>query len=371
MKVVATLAAASLFCLSVDAQVTPITSPPGHLSMEGSKSSNHFGGYKSWRLQIFDGNWRGKGFKILTEVGYRIDYRNHTTISGSGRSWGNVTLAMSEGRHDGPIFPAWSANSLTTPTTVFSGSVTWPTLTGFPNGRPAPNPWGKEVLFPFSSQWVFSGGNDFLLDYTFAGGVLANNAAWDGLVDYRLDAAPADVDNSWYRALGTLNCVDSWQTVGARSYVAAETYAKQAFNPNFDDKLSVFTQSIYTGGGQPVMHVLGVNGISTSFPGVTCNKIEVDLALPIVIFRGIADVNGRWHNRFATVPWNVAFTSIQLFGQAAWSDSVTGQLMLARGGRASVRGQPLGLFRTLHQTTTGVAVAARHVRIPLARYTLK
>ncbi len=371
MKVLATLAAASLFCSSIHAQPAPVTSPAGYLSKEGPKSSNHFGGYRDWRIQIFDGHWRGKGVKFLTQVDYRIDYRNHTATTGPGRSWTNVTLAISEGRHDGTILPAWSANSLTAPAKVFSGSITWPTLAGYPNGRPAPNPWGKEVAFPFAQLWPYSGNNDILLDYTFAGGKLANNAAWNSLVEYRLDAPTADAYSTFYRAYGTLNCKDSWQTKGALSAMIATTYAKQAFNPTRNGKLSIYLRSLYTGGSQPVVQVVSLRRLSVAFPGVTCNQLEVDMTAPHLIFSGIADINGRWHNNFATIPWNAAFKSVQLVGQAAWSDSVTGNLKLTRAGRAIIQDQPLGMFRTLHQTNTGLVVAASHIRIPLARYTLK
>ena len=87
-----TLLTVSIFCSTLSAQ-SFVSSPPGHLSVEGPMHSFDFGAYADGRLMYLDGEMRGSN-KSLKELALRRDYWDFKT-GASGRYWRNVTLDLS------------------------------------------------------------------------------------------------------------------------------------------------------------------------------------------------------------------------------------------------------------------------------------
>lgn len=61
---------------------------------------------------------------------------------------------------------SFAAHIKTAPTLVFSAAVTWPALTTLPRTRPA----AFSLRFPFRSPWRYTGTQDLLADFRYAGG---------------------------------------------------------------------------------------------------------------------------------------------------------------------------------------------------------
>ena len=93
-RLILTATGLSLLITPLFAQGT-MTSPKGGLTVEGLHYAYYLGRYADGRYQFADGENKGKAAAI-TEVGYRLDNRSHTTSTAMGRSWSSVTLHMSD-----------------------------------------------------------------------------------------------------------------------------------------------------------------------------------------------------------------------------------------------------------------------------------
>ncbi|MHC4078741.1 MAG: hypothetical protein ACYST0_09935 [Planctomycetota bacterium] len=323
-----------------------ITSPKGGLTYEGMNYAYYLGRYADARYQYADGENKGNAHSI-TEVGYRLDNRAHTTSTAMGRSWTNVSLQMSETTNLDTMDKTWSQNISGAQTTVFSGKADWDSFTGTPLLKP--DIWGGlkgKLRFPFSKPWVYSGKNDMLLDYSFQGGVLANAASWSGsrAFSYYLDGENISTNSmsSLVERIPSTRqspaCNDSAITYtgtgnNAYMYGSAYTYGSNYSTLTYRNKLLFTHYSYYTAPeGAPVMHVIGLAGSTAGVDvGARCNRLHVDLAkpfFPIVLNTLKSNTSASSGTMGYLVPWDNAMTRFDLHLQAAWNDSTTSAFSL-------------------------------------------
>ena len=176
MRTLLIVSLAAFTASAVAQNQTHYSSPRGLLTIDGNSEATHFGGFSNARYMFFDGEQRNSVI-VVREVAYRLDQRIYSSTSGAGRSWSAVTLNASD-CYINEATTTFSENQVSKPTQVFSGKVTWPSITS----RPASNPatWGGAkgaYRFPFSTAWISVGRRDICLDYDFSGGSLENGAA--------------------------------------------------------------------------------------------------------------------------------------------------------------------------------------------------
>jgi len=264
-------------------------------------------------------------------------------MSGMGRDWTSVTLKAAD-CDIAKISETFSNNYTSTPTQVYRGAISWPTITGRPAKSPAS--WGGqkgEYRFPFATPWIYVGVRDICLDYDFSGGTLANQAPWASskMVSYYLDGysnithAQAK-QTSHGRGSAQGGCIDSATTgaFGAYGYLDARSYGPTYQIPHFRNQHEIYSRSYRTAPGKPVVHVVGLGGTSlgTGFPGINCNRLHLDLSKPAVYFFRTADQTSSayTYNSIGMFPYTEAAEGLPLWWQAAWDDSSTGQLHLTR-----------------------------------------
>lgn len=343
--------------LAAIAPAQAFTSPAGFLSTEGlgpqpgwniGYAYRYFGTYATERFMHADGEYKGKGVKIIRSVGYRLDFRSHTASTATGRSWTNVTLKMSECDFAN-LSTTWAANPTTTQTQVFSAAVSWPSQTGNP-GTAAPAPWDSKLAFPFSGAWVYSGTKDILHDYVFAGGQMANTATWGGTTSYNyyLDGLLIVTSMVTGRSLmpGGSTCNDSaiTSTSPADANVQYAQYSKAYNGTNaaiWRDQVVIQTWSERTAPNAPVVQAVGVgalnNGVGLPFPG-SCHNLIIDPALVGIYLTRTTDANGNVAfpgTRIVAGPRSVvnAVQGLRVWTQAAWVDSFTKRFTLTRASR--------------------------------------
>ena len=323
-----------------------ITTPPGGLKTEGASRGSSFGRYANARHQNIDNVHKGKAYTI-TEVAFRLDNWNHSRFTAMGRTWSNVKLNVAETDFS-KATNSWAANVGTaTPSTVYNTKADWPTQTGFPIIKP--DVWGglaAKLRFPFSKPWVYTGKNAMLLDYTFSGGSMANNAAWGTTTtgsspsfSYYLDSeyqSTYSKSSSITRLPATrINCNDSamTRTTGAYLYAYGTTYGPESSTITYRNKLVFQHYSYYTAPKATVIHALGLAGTTAGVNvGAKCNKLYVDLSKPNILmpFRTLNNTSGQSGTMGWLLPWNSAFANATVYMQGAWSDSQSKQLALTQ-----------------------------------------
>ncbi len=172
------LLASSLLALVGHAVGQSYSSPNGFLTTEGKSAAYIFGEYQAPRIMMFDGEMRNK-VMVMNEVGFRHDDRSYTSSNGGARSWTNISLDVSYCNYD-KTDTLFTLNPTSTPSRVFSSSMSWPGIVGYPKTKPAPF---TPIKFPFSGIWLYNGAEDICLDWDFQGGTLTNGTAW-GSWDY-------------------------------------------------------------------------------------------------------------------------------------------------------------------------------------------
>ena len=325
-----------------------VTSPAGHLSGEGYSSAYIFGEWSEARVQFLDGEMRNTAM-FIKEVAFRPDGdHNYTGNSssttgtrGAGRSWSNVSLDIAPCDYaKASLF--FTLNQSTTPTRVFSASMSWPTLVGYTAARPA----AFSINFPFSgsSGYFYNGQTDLSLDFDFDGGKLSNGCSgtyycWPATwyQSYNLDAPNIGTTTSgWYKRIGT-GCKDS----SIPSYTADTLLYLDVFNSNYTvdttlrNNYRVKTRSRSTAPGAAVAHCLSLFGSETGYtlPFVSCDKAFIDLNQPYYLFFGTAtnDTNANTELLLPLLPYQKSYERIRFYLQAAWNDSKTGYFSLSRG----------------------------------------
>jgi hypothetical protein len=360
-------------------------SPRGLLSTEGRAASWFFGAYNSSRFMYLDSELRGKG-GLIKEVAYRADYRAHNSVLEIGRSWSRVTVDLSDCDRT-KASTTFSLNPTSTPTRVFSGAAAWPTLSGFPHSQPAPfGATNGRLRFPFQRNWVYSGTTDICLDVDFDGGTLANGGGWNNGQQrpYYLDGygqAPDSVHGAtaqYGRSLTSGGCVSQGAYNGWGGYAKVDSTTFTPNSPQHPNSTRVTVTTLGTTPNQPLVLVLSTGGspAGVPFPGVTCNRLHLDLAVPYVTtIRQPSPPYGLTNFDFAIFTYQPALAGRPLYLQGAWTDPGTKGLMLTNGARTTVPAMPMARLRTCvytsvvaNKNTVGTGLLTVSDYHPVARF---
>lgn len=350
-----------------------MTTPPGGLTREGADSVTLFGSFAGARFQQVDGMHKGASASI-TQIAFRLDYRDHDRETAMGRSWTSLTLDVSETTNYEAMSYLFAHNITTTPTRVFASQWSWPSATGLPQSKP--DRWGGvggDLRFPFTKPWSYTGKDEILMDYAFRGGTLANRGQW-----YIHESVPYHLDHELFRERKhgtpvtlarslTSPCADSASTVSAsRANIQAHAFAYGASSSilTLRNKLQVEHHSYSTAPGAPVVHALGLAGSTTGVEiGARCNPVYVDFNKPVLLIPlhtlndslGFSGVMG-W-----AVPWDDGFSDVDIYAQAAWADSRTSAFSLTTAVKLTLpAGLPLPtvqLNKTAYNSDPDVAYA--------------
>ena len=362
------VAVVALLALAVPAvaQSRAISSPKGYVTKEGEQYSAFFGAYAVSRYQIGDGHQRGSKLSV-TQVSLRHDCWNYDLDHGGlGRSWTRVTLAMAE-TDLSKFQTTFTLNAVTTPTTMFSGQIKWPTFIGLPKNCPAPLGDGTNLRFPFRSAYVYGGNNDLLSDFTFEGGTLANGKSWGtSAIFYYLDSANQGTKTGMrLRFLGSKSCKDSSQTSAALCRIGAEVQSSGSGN-----SVTFSLSSQWTAPNKAVIKTIGIAGNLKGTDIGACNRLYTT-----PIFYDFATATpgfGFSFTFFPAVIWKSTFAGIPLWAQAAWQDSSTKAFRLTRAttGRIPMQPAPSTKLRAVERPqliSTGNK-QDNHIYIPLVFY---
>jgi hypothetical protein len=351
-KILTSLALASL-SMPVLAQ-GEYFSPAEIATTEGDGYAYYFGRYPTMKMQWVDGELRGK-VANLKEIAFRLDNRSYSTSTGMGRTWTNFVIQIGEGDYT-TFGQVSTANFTSTPQTVFSGSVTWPSFT---SGTPATTPavWGGTTgayRFPFSSPWLYLGKADIVTDFDLSGGTLANAQTWatNSSRNYYFDSYGSSTSTStgstyvgYYPSTRLNNnstgvtgrCNDSSHgttTTGSYIYGYAYAYNKYYSNYGWRNTLRYYSQSYYTGYDMPVIHAMGFKADTTGLSLNTgCNNLHISgpmIFTPLKTLPQFMSTSGYSGYQEVFLPWNPAFGGVNLIFQAGWNDSTTGKINLSQ-----------------------------------------
>jgi len=337
--------AAALSLAGVAFAQAPFTTPTGYLSKEGGKLggsgsgySYSFGRYADSHYQVADGDMKALGVKVLSAVGFRLDYRSHSTSTAGGRKWTNVTLSLAECDYT-KMTSTWTTNALTTPTVMHSAAVAWPSQTGNPTTNPAP--WDSQLKFPFKGVYAFTAKNDLLLDYRFYGGTLANAVAWAGTSSrsYYLDGLSWTTAVSFGRNVyktppGTCNDSAITSTSAATSAIQVGLYGKMSTSYPDTAQLQVFGNN--TAPNAPIIKAFSLKGLAPLGAGINigavCNNLMIDLN-GIVVYQTYKTNGSGNHSpwtyiKLANLAVAQTFGSLEIWCQGAWVDSKTSAFSL-------------------------------------------
>ncbi|MCA8954772.1 MAG: hypothetical protein KDC87_01790 [Planctomycetes bacterium] len=326
-------------------------SPPEYASSEGPYYAYYFLRYADGLQQQVDGEVRGKKMTI-SEVRFRADYRSHTTSTAPGKSWANVTVSCGKGDFDA-FDSTFSSNRTSTLTMCFSGSVTWPTL----SGNPLTNPdlWGGTTgayRFPFSTNYAHDGTADLLMEYDFSGGTLANNLAWGSttsrtyyLDSYGLATSTVSSTGAYIPATRlnnnsagvTTRCNDGEHgttTSGSYIYATATAYGGQYSVINYQNKVLFYHYSYYTGYENPIIHAIAFAKNDTGVNLNTgCNNLHLVgpmVTIPMVTFDKASNTSGYTGYYFQLIPWSSSMANLSFTMQGAWTETSSNRLALTQ-----------------------------------------
>lgn len=375
--------ATSLLVLCANLVGQTSSSPPGFLTKEGQSAAYIFGEYPQPRIMMFDGEMRNRVI-VMKEVGFRYDDRDYKYYNGAARSWTNISLDVSYCDYT-KLDTVFTNNPTSTPSRVFSASMSWPGILGFPANKPAKF---DKIKFPFSSIWVYNGAEDICLDWDFVGGTLANNRTWSNTryETYYLDAPLAGTEGTGkYTKYGT-GCIDSSHgTNPATTWVYTKVYNNNfAATSSYRNKYRVYTQTRYTAKGKPVIVALTIGGVKAgiSFPGINCEKVYLNLTTsPLVLVPLVAgtgsDARVYMPRPGFLFPYSKGLEGLAFWAQSVWDDSVTGQLKVSQAEESLLPPMPPDYKRqTIFQTdpsskayqATGFAKALESTHNPVIRY---
>lgn len=364
------------------AQSTYRIVPRGHDTVEGGATSHVFATYPSMRIQWAEGEL-GNSPVRLKGIGFR---RGGSIWIGGGRKYANLTIQCSDCDHR-TLSRFFTANSLSTPTRVFSNSIALPML---PPYAVQPRPWLSSLNFPFRTAYLHSGRKDLLLHATMWGGSL-DFGAWTRNVPYSLDAPTVGYPKySWPGYLGDgpfhqtnkVGCRDSRTNTFHGPYAntsIARTLSGAPTNPN---RVSATSYAAWVPPKTPIAFLHGVPLLGgVTIPGVTCNKLYVDpTRSPSIRFvtsrdvLGYTDVGlnltGGW------IPAQPGWAGIAVATQIAFADSGNGSMRLSQASVSNIPTPPLPsikrsmTFSPSLQTTAGYNPSKLPSYFPVIRYTL-
>jgi hypothetical protein len=337
-----------LFCNAPCAAQGHLYSPPFLSTSAGHDLVPLFGYRPSMRYQMVDGELR-RNRVAIKEVALRL---NETTGRSPwivrGRTWSSVVLRIADGNRS-TFGKSFSANMSTTPTVVFSRSVTWPTVDVPLSVRVGV--WGGKngaYRFPFATPFAYGGTTDIVVDWTFRGGKLANNYYWGRANPYFYFfdgfGSPSSVGVAFGRGVPlvrlsnnspgvTGRCNDSaytWQANGAYLYGDGRVFGSAPKNPAFKNNLVLSSHAWLTAPNKPAIHGWGfaTNEFGLGM-GTGCNRLHISGAM--VLFYVTASAGGVSGTRDLVMPWLAAYGNAKLTMQGAWSDSKTGRIGLTQG----------------------------------------
>ena len=336
------------------------TSPRGLLTTEGAGLASIFGAQDWRRHMLLDGEQRGVSGKIK-EIAFRQDYNNRTTVAWT-RTWSNVELRVSNCDVARRALE-FGKNPLSTPTLVFSSSVTWQNTTGYPSAT-APAPWGGGGrVFPFSSPWTNAGTLDICLDFAF-----------HGMTDsVRNQYAQLDADGPVFGTKGRVGnhtCADTGQSTAS----SLTAYMSGYHDTTRGRTHFISSTSSSTAPSSPVVHGFFFAGNTTGVPfaGMKCGRLFVNPTATILFQQLVASVQGiaGWG---AWLPYDPTTAGNEIWIQAGWDDSKTGSFKLTHGYRVSVPTVPPVYMRfALHNVlgyTWGYNLYEGAAYTPIIRYT--
>lgn len=342
-----------------------VTSPPGFENRQGTREAymHSFGAYTDGRQMYLDGDFRSRSL-TLTEIAFRPVAPYSPSGDNGGRTWTAVSLEIAETDLDLGASATFSANLLTTPTQVFSASVTFPTLTSRP---PWPAPWA--IQLPFTRSYNHSGIRDLALDFRFWNGTpTIGNWSRHYSVD-GVNAQPETRGISFRWGNGYTACVDSGATAQADLGVQAVSYGPWHPDLTLRGNVKVRTTSSYTAPRALVVHVLSENSVDLPFYGQPCGRLFLDLGKPLAIEYLTADVFGLARHDWPLAPAIYGF----LYGQAAWCDSRTGAIRATHATACDLEERPDPTRREIvestgHGPTGGLVLRDLLDDAPLWRY---
>ena len=211
-----------------------------------------------------------------------------------------------------------------------------------------------------------SGRRPLLLDFTFQGGTLTNNASFINAPAYYLDSANAGTKTGMrLRFLGSRKCIDSGQTSAALCRIGAEVTASGSGN-----SLTMSLASQWTAANKPVVKCIGVVGNLIGTDLAACNRLYI---IPALYEFGTAGAGFGFHfTFFKPIPYSASYAGVTLWSQAAYDDSKNGQFRLTRAstGRIPIQPAPDNKLRVVERpqlTTTG-NLQSNHLYLPLVFY---
>ena len=405
MKQLILATATLVLSAAATAQVTYLVSPKANTSKDGQYYCYYFGAYQNGHYMFFDGEYRNTTM-VHRELAYRpdgsINYGS-TYAYAVGRSWTNVTIHMAD-TDMASISRTWTANALSTPTLVYSGSMTWPTISS-PTGGP---PRDFTLKIPFGGNganplWIYKGVKDFLTEYQFQGGTLANATTWGttSARTYYLDGM--DALSYSYTSTRTLyggyssagGCHDSGNTTepytyyGGYHYTYLYIYGDSYSSTSYRNKMRFYSYNTYVSKTSPVIAAYALGGIEAGvrFAGVVCNKLYINPALMVLTASAnpTASTNYGYAYHYPVNPTGSPTGSfpiipnsagIDIWSQAAWQDTNNRGLRLTNGCKITVPAAPppppqrLEMYHYNPTSLTSISNPDNYYyRNPVVRYT--
>lgn len=332
--------------------------PSGYLTTESDRYSLHFGSRASMRAQILNSEHKGK-VRVFTEASARLD-GGRAASQFVGRSWTNVALTVAEGSY-ASASATFAQNLATNNKVVFSQKMAWPQPT---STTARPSAWGAPVQFPFSSVWIYTGSQDLVLDFTFNGGALGNNASWTSYSYYYLDGVLSSTSVGGGSVnYGTNNCINSPHTFGPFCVPVFRTYAKNTGNATTSDKFEFywwlyrFPASTLTAFGLSLSG--STTGVNINNP---CNNYYLGNGPLVLMFATTPSSNSGSFNFPSPrlyAQYDAAAVGLRIYTQAAWNHPTRKRFELTRAGYTDIGKQPVPIQGTKwHWATPATTTSA-------------
>ncbi len=304
------------------------TASPGFAATREGRNwgAGNFGTFAQARYQIFEGDFRGREFTIKA-LAFRLASPRYNPLVGRGRSWTDTSIWMAPCNYAG-VGAAFARNYARPATRVFSGRVTWPTVSGWP--YPAhPTAWGTPGLaFPFVKPWAHTGAHDFLVELAFRGGSLLDNPyRWEA-ARYPLDGEDSAVGIHVGQTLSIPLIPNSCADRFFRNSPGAVMWGLTTVTTGGTLRFYFGTQD--TAPHAPVVYAIGGAGSRKGFNiGSRCNRLHVDFSKPTILL-GAQSVYFGYSSFETTTTFGNGWAGLHIWYQAAWADSETGELSLTR-----------------------------------------
>lgn len=356
------------------------TVPPGYDSTEGTDYTYLLGYYQEMHAQITSADLTGKGRKTMKEISFRQDGSVYSS-SAIDRSWANVRIDMCESRF-ASLSTTWTANFLTSPTQVFSAMHSWPSLTAKPAG--SPQPWDNGGLkFPLSTNYVYTGTNDLLLDMEFSGGVLGNAAPWGPASSngkaYFLDGktvATTQQGSVYVYGLTTACTFDS--NVTPNTTGAGYGYFVAHADNTPSRQFRYWTFRTYLPNSTSFIHALAMGGTSSTtspgpIAGLGCQALQIDLTKLLLTQAFTTGTTGHYRQPTQYAPFAPAVVGMEIWAQGIWDDTATKQPKLTRTSRCIIPALPppadfRGKFAYFYNSKSTTSFPPQRSYVPLFRY---